>query len=290
MTTNTNLDLTPGNVKEATQGMKSSDLWQVPYDELHLLEGFNVRVHDDDYEAHIESLANSIIANGYLRDKPMSGYVANIEGISRIVITDGHSRYHAIGRAIERGAEITTIPVVTKVKGTSMEDLTVALVTSNSGRPLTPFETGIVCKRLVSYGWDEKAIASKLGVTAAYVSDLLMLQGTNKEVRDLVASGAVSATTAISTVKKHGTGAAKVLKDAVVVAKKAGKKRASVKHIQKDWKSECKRAATDLYDVVAWVKNDKGYKGLSQETKERLEGVFDALPAEPEQKTAKAKK
>lgn len=279
-----NIELVAGNVKEATQGMKSSDLWQVPFEELHVLEGFNIRVHDNEYEEHIESLVHSIMVNGYLRDKPMSGYVANVDGQSVIAIVDGHSRYEAIRRAKERGVEITTVPVVTKTKGTSYEDLIISLRTSNTGRPLTPFETGILCKRLVSFGWDEKQIAEKFGVTPAYVSDLIMLQGANKEVRDLVASGKVSTTTAISTVKKHGTAASKVLKDAVVTAQKAGKKRASVKHIAKDWKGECKRRSAELYEGVMWAYEDPNFKKLSAETQEFITKLVKSLPAEPKGK------
>lgn len=285
------LDLTPGNVKAATAGMKSSDLWQVPFDDLHLMDGFNVRIHDADYEAHIEYLTASIIANGYMRDKPMSGFIAEVDGESRILITDGHSRYEALRRAVERGTEITTIPVVTKPRGTSMEDLTVALVTANSGRPLTPFETGVVVKRLMSFGWNEKQVAEKIGVTTQYVNDLLTLQGASKEVRDLVASGVVSPTTAISTVKKHGSGAGKVLKEAVAVAKSQGKAKASAKHIQKtDWKTECRKRGTDLYDGVMWVKNDPAFNKLSESTRQVLEELIASLPPEPEDKPIPEKK
>lgn len=287
MTTNTT-ELVAGNVKEATQGMKSNDLWQVPVEELHLMEGFNVRVHDADYEAHIEYLTQSILANGYMRDKPMSGYIANVEGQSRILITDGHSRYEALKRAIERGAQISTIPVVTKPRGTTMEDLTVALVTANSGRPLTPFETGTVIKRLISFGWPEKQVAEKLGITMQYVSDLLTLQEAPKLVRDLVAKGEVSPTMAIATVKKHGNEAGKVLREAVETAKSLGKAKASAKHVKKDWKTECKKYGTDLYEALMWVKDDAGFAKLTADTQEVVNRIISMLPPEPEKKPESA--
>lgn len=283
MTTNTQpQELSPGNVKSATAGMKSGDLWQVPYEDLHILPGFNVREEDDAYLAHVEDIKRSIVANGYMRDKPLSGYVAVINGKDVVVVTDGHTRHKAVGLAIAEGAEIKTLPVVTKPKGTSMEDLTVALVTSNSGRPLTPFEKGKVAKRLVDFGWETTAIAEKFGVTSEYIDELLSLQSAPKVVRDMVRSGQVSATLAISTIKKRGAEASKVLKEAVDTAKAKGKKKASAKHVAPDWKAECKKSGVKLFDAIKSVQEDENYKLLTKATRDFIKEVLSALPPEPE--------
>lgn len=280
--TQENFELQAGNVKEATKDIKSSDLWQVPYDQLHVLPGFNVREDDDEYKAHIENLTQLIFSNGYDRTKPLAGYVAVIEGVSRIVITDGHSRHRAVGNAIGLGAEIKTIPVVTSTRGTSMEDLTVGLVTSNSGKALKPYELGTVIKRLTSFGWEEAKIAGKLNVTTGYVQDLLLLHGASKPIRDMVRTGKVAAGLAISTMKQHGTKALSILQGALETAKAAGKTKASKKDVPLTFKAATKVAGPDLYDGLMWVQNDKGYKGLSKECREYVESLINSLPADPE--------
>lgn len=283
MTTENNLELQAGNVKDATAGIKSSDLWQVPYEQLYILPGFNVREEDDaEYEAHVENLTKLMIANNYDRTKPMSGYVALIDGVSRVVVTDGHSRYKAAGRAIAAGTEIKTIPVVTATRGTSMEDLVVGLVTSNSGKPLKPYELGTVIKRLTGFGWEEDQIADKLNITKGYVQDLLLLHGATKALRDMVRTGKVAAGLAIAMLKKHGPKAVTVLQKALEGAKAEGKEKVSKKDIKGDFKSEVKKAAPKLYDVIASVKNDSAYMRLSKKTRDYIDEIIGELPEDPE--------
>lgn len=227
-------DLVAGNVKAAMReaGAASSDLWKVPRDQIRILDGFNVRSTDDpDYRAHIRSIADSIKENGFYQDKPLSGFVGKDGKADVIFLTDGHSRLAAVDIAVSEGAEITVLPVVIKPRGTSMEDLTVALYTSNTGRPLTPFETGVICKRLVGYGWEPREIAKRLGLTSKYVNDLLGLVGAPKAVRELVTTGLVSATTAIKTIRDYGATASQTLNDAVTQAKASGKNRVTAKNL-----------------------------------------------------------
>lgn len=227
---------TTGNVKAAMKeaDAKSSDLWMVPYNEIQIAEGFNVRSHDKGYEEHIDWLADQMVKHGYDRSKPMTGYVVKDDaGTNTIYITDGHSRHAAVAKAIARGAQIERIPVVTHPAGTSPEDLVASLVTSNSGRPLQPFEVATVCKRLMGYGLDEKTVAQRLGYTVPYVKDLLGLLAAPKAVREMVTKGEVSATLATKVIKEHGSKAAKVLKDAASAAKAAGKEKVTGKHVKR---------------------------------------------------------
>jgi len=228
-------DMTPGSVKGMAKdtGAGKADLLLVPVDQLQIAEGFNVRVHDAEYTKHIDWLAAQMVANGYDRTKPMSGYVVKgDDGANLVYITDGHSRHAAVLKAIEQGAAIETIPVIVHPAGTSAEDLTVALVTANSGKPLNPFEIATVCKRLQGYGHDDKAIAAKLGYTVPYVKNLFTLLSASKQVRDMVTSGKVSASLAVATVKKSGKDAAKVLKDGLAAAEAKGKKKVTGKHVK----------------------------------------------------------
>ena len=114
-------------------------------------------------------------------------------GQSVIYITDGHTRREAALLARSEGAELGLIPVVVHAKGTAMEDLNVALVRSNSGRPLTPYEIGIVCKRLMKFNMDEETIARRIGVSPRYVSSLLTLMAAPHGIRKMVEDELVSA-------------------------------------------------------------------------------------------------
>lgn len=220
---------TPGNVKDEMKAADAGrrDLWQVPIGNLKIADGFNVRIRDDEYDQHLASIKSLIKANGFRQDKPLAGFVAE----SGIIITDGHTRFAAVRSLIDDGVEIETLPVVVAPKGTTEEDLIVGLVTANSGRQLGPYEKGLVCKRLIGFGWDEGVIAEKLGLTRGYVNDLLTLVGSSRDVRDLVTSGQVAATAAMEVLKKHKGEAGAVLQAGVAVAKAAGKKKATKKHV-----------------------------------------------------------
>lgn len=209
-----------GSVKKAMAGCSSADLWKVPPARLRIKEGFNVRVRNKAYEQRVRRIADSIKANGYYSDKPLAGYPALEDGEHVIYVTDGHTRHEALMLAISEGAEIAAVPVVPKPEGTSLEDLTVALVTSNAGEPLSPFEVAVVCKRLIDYGVEEDEIAQRLGYTKTYVGGLLLLMSAPRAIRKLVESGRVSAALAVDVLKKHGSKAEEVLKAA---AEQAGK-------------------------------------------------------------------
>jgi len=215
------VELMRGNVKAAmkTAGATSADLWNVPLDNLIFLDGFNGRVDSPDYQAHVQLITQSIIDNGYYQDKPIAGFVADDgrEGAGQIIyVIDGHTRVLAARIAKEQfGAPLTTLPVVIKPKGTTMEDLTVAMIRSNEGRPFTPYETALIVKRLVDMGLTEKVISQRLGISVNYINDLLQLVGAPKLVRDMVVAGEVAATAAIKEVKKHGAKAAPRLKEAL---------------------------------------------------------------------------
>lgn len=53
------IQLIPGNVKSATQGCKSSDLWKLTRDRIVVQPGFNVRDKDVDYQARVRVIADS---------------------------------------------------------------------------------------------------------------------------------------------------------------------------------------------------------------------------------------
>lgn len=233
-------ELAPGQVgatmKAAGASPVMSGLFRVPFGALRELEDFNVRVDTSDYLSHVAELKASIKAEGYYADKPMAGYVAKEEGGNVIYITDGYTRYRALSELISEGVDgfddTYAIPVIAKSAATNLEDLTVALVLGNEGRPLSVYERAVVAKRLLNMGVEEARIAERLSITSRYLSDLLILAGASSKVRTMVIQGKVSPTEAIKTLRKEGPKASDKLAAGVKAAAEAGKSRATAKHVK----------------------------------------------------------
>jgi ParB-like chromosome segregation protein Spo0J len=247
--------MTSGNIKNAMSGANAvrADLWLVPVDQLRIASGFNVRDKTQDYAAKVEWLATQMQAHGFLRECPLTGYVAKDGDEDVIYITAGHRRLEAARLAIERGASIEKVPVITHTKGTNVEEMTVKLVTENNGDPLKPLEVARVCHRLMGYGLDCTEIGKRLSFTTTYVNQLLDLLSAPSELRDMVQSGEVSATLAVRTLKKEGSDAIPKLKKGLDAAKAKGKTKVTSKHLEKPNKEPTPKAASLPPDGKAWV-------------------------------------
>lgn len=224
-----------GGVKTAIKatGAKTRDLLMVPIEQLKVLPGLNVRIRDDVYEAHIENVKESIIANGFFQHFPISGYVGE-EGtgddkITFIYVTGGFTRLEAAKRAVKEGFELEALPTIVKPAGTSMVDLTVGLSRDNDNNPLRPYEKAIVVKRLVGYGIeDEKELARRLGFTDAYIKQLLYMMSLPPAYHDLVVKNVVSLDLAVEVARKNGAkDGIKILQDAQQTAQQAPSSRGS---------------------------------------------------------------
>ena len=239
-------DLVLGSAKAAMKdaGASSADLWKVDPRKLQVIEGFNGRIRTPDYLEHLAHIKASIAANGFYPDKPLAGYVAQVDGENVIYVTEGHTRYTAVMELLNEGVEIAAVPVVIKPKGTTIEDLTVALVTSNDGRPFTTYETALMVKRLVGFGMDEGEIAKRLNFKTGkpYVESLLLLAGAPKSIREMLIRDEITATTAIQELKKNATQAPARLEKAVEKAKAMGKSKATPKHLDKTETPVAKKA------------------------------------------------
>ncbi len=199
----------------AETGAKSRDLLMVPVDMIKTIAGFNVRIHDADYEAHIEWIKNSIIQNGFFSHKPLTGYAGKEGEQTFIYCVGGASRLEAAKRAIAAGAPITALPVVLSPAGTSMIDLTLGVAIDNDGQQLKPYERAILIKRAIGYGAEPDAIASKMGISGQYVTDLLYLLGLPNAIQQMVINNQTSAGHAVVMARKHGAEATKVLQAAI---------------------------------------------------------------------------
>lgn len=274
-------ELTSGNVKAAMSAAtaKSRDLWQVPIREIKVLPGFNPRIHDAAYEAHVEETAQSILEHGFYQDKPLAGYVANESGEQVIYVTEGSTRLAAAHRAIELGASLETLPVAVKDRSTTMEDLTVALVKGNNGKPFTPYELSIIAKRLAGFGRETGFIAKVLSVTTTYVDDLLMIAGAPTQIREWVQSGKLSVSLTVSTMKKHADKARGVLTKALENASEGGKERASAKHLPGHLRATyIKKQSAPLFAAVGELRSDPAWTQVPDTVREKIEQILAGLP------------
>jgi ParB-like chromosome segregation protein Spo0J len=227
---NFNTELVSGGSAKATMkaiGAGSSDLWKVKPQDIVVLDGYNPRVQNVAYFEGIAALAENMVANGFMQDKPLSGYIAKIDGEDKIVLQDGHRRLAAALKAIELGAQIEKVPMVMKERSDNMVDLTKSLLHANEGQPFTTYEKAILAKRFKNFGWDNASISKEMRCTVQAVGQLLDMAGAPQAIHDLVKAGQLSVTAATEMVKKHGEQAIEVAQTTVKNAAAKGKTRAT---------------------------------------------------------------
>lgn len=298
------IDLTAGSVEPAMKSAaaKSTKLYKVPVDKIKVIPGFNVRVDSDDYRAHRDDIMHSIIANGFDQTKPLAGYVAKEDDGNVIYVTDGHTRLDAvnlINADDDDTNNIEALPVLVHPATTDLTDLTVKLHTANNGRPLTPFELGVVVKRLMREdGADKDVIAKKLTITRRYLDDVLLLVNGSKPVRDAVLDGSVSSTLAIQELRRDPEEAADRIKAAVAKAKGSGKKKATAKDVGPKLKKIRKtlgyKAGDDMKDLVkqaaAQIRDAIPQDEDGDEKTANVDGAITLIIEVPAPKKAPAKK
>lgn len=211
----------------ATGATKSGKLIMVPVDSIYVIPGFNVRITDSpEYREGIAELAESITTEGFYDTQPLGCYPAVIEGEPKMALISGHRRYEAALKAIADGAEIERLPVVLKKPTSSSIDLAVSLHKENTGVRPSMMERAVLAKRLLATGLSEAEVASRLNVTERHVSDLKVLIGAPKAVRDLVSGGKISPTEAVTQLRKDG-GADKIIAAAAKAEEKAAERAAA---------------------------------------------------------------
>lgn len=280
-----NATVFPASIKATMSAAdaNSSDLYKVPVDHLRVLPGFNVRIKDAAYDAHIRQLADSIKASGFFTHRPIAGYAA-VEGDRNVIyVTDGHCRLEAAKLAISEGAPIERLPVVMAAKGTSTEDLTYELLTTNIGKSLSPLEEAIAIKRLIRYGHEPKDIASRLGCTVSKIEDRLLFISMPKTVLDMVNDGKVSYTNAIALYRQHGSLVEKKLLDLTAereaqISAEPGKKMSKRVMPAQDPAQALRKALTkhqaSMFEALQTVLADPSFKTLDSALQHRVDMVI----------------
>ena len=247
-------------------------------EKLEVEEGLNPRVPNEGYKAHIRDLVSSMVQHGFYSDKPLAGYITKRDGIDTVIVYDGGSRLVAAIEARKQGARFTTIPVVIDQKGKAKEDILVAMVRGNTGRRLAPYELGLICKRLITFNWDTKRIATELGITVQYTEKLLKLMAADFRIREMVAYERVSAETAISTLTKYPERAYEVLTEALDTAQGAGKTKVTMRFVASAMvERAAKKAAVPMYEALKSVMADDCFDALSDQNQAKLKELLSTL-------------
>ncbi|WP_288959802.1 KorB domain-containing protein [uncultured Sulfitobacter sp.] len=247
MPTSKPVDIEAGTFKDALKASeaKTGKMYAVPIGKVRVHPDFNVRIREsENYTQKIDELIASYKgrrANNmapFMPDSVLVGFVGKDGKEDVIFVTEGHRRLESATQYnadpdVEDTDEIHTLPFVLKPAGTSMSELNLSLIQSNSGDPLTPFEQGVVVKRELNRedGMSKDEIAAVLGVSRRYIDDLELLAGAPAKVRTAVVSDKVSSTLAISELRRDPKEAGARIEAAVQKATSSGKKKATKKHM-----------------------------------------------------------
>jgi ParB-like chromosome segregation protein Spo0J len=206
---------------------KQRDMYSVPIDSLQIKSEFNIRLQDQDYQNRIETLAESMLKHGFMKDRPITVMCIEQGGEPVLFVVDGHTRLLAAKLAITRGAKLDLLPVVAKPMGTTQEELLLSLHTSNTGTQLKPIELGKLLKRMHACTEEPVGVLAKMfTVSEAYAEKCMALAGLPMVVRKMLINSTISAATAleVNRVISDPQEQIKATKEAVAIAESRGSK------------------------------------------------------------------
>ena len=205
-----------------------TDVFRVDPRQLHIKDGWNKRdMNDPANIEHIDQLAKSIAEVGV--KEPLTVYWED----GKAFIENGECRWRGAIRAIEvYKADVKTIPVKGGDRYANEADRTFSQILLNSGKPFSQLEQAKVFKRLLDLGWQQNDIASKAGISAGRVSQILNLLTLTEPIKAMVTAGNVSASMAVQIVKAEGTAAEQTLKAGLEAAKAEGGTKVKPAHVE----------------------------------------------------------
>lgn len=214
-------------IKEIASGRL--DIFKVSPKILQEESGFNLRQEGSDLDQYVAELSE------YIKNKGCPGVLTIHMKDGQPFVIDGHCRRRAALLALDNGADPEMVlPCKMVDRYDNDADKIAYLISTNSGRPLTPMEKAGVCRRLHDLGLENKEIAFKTGLSISRVGQLLALLSAPQKVLDMVSRGEISASMASEEIKDNPEMAVEKLETAVDNAKAEGKKRASRKHFEPD--------------------------------------------------------
>lgn len=259
----------------AETGVKKTDMFRVPPQDLFEEEGFNQR----DYEspecvAQIEGFAKAYASGEYV--PPLVVRIDPSNG--RKFVVEGHQRKRGALLAISRGVDLPHLDCL-PFRGNDV-DRVVVQARSERGLKLTPLGLSKLYQMLHRKGLKNSEIATRMDVSVTTVESMLTLADASSDVQAMVKDGTVAASVAIDAVRKHGDKAADMLAAKLQDAKAKGKTSVKASAV-KEW-APPRKVSLNLFSSITPV-----FKAVAEDEglKELLARTDDIDPAELEGKT-----
>ncbi|BAW27374.1 hypothetical protein C206_02344 [Pseudomonas putida TRO1] len=292
------MTIVKGNIKTAMKhgdgkgrSFTAGDLWWVSPKCIKVIPGYNIRVKSRSYHEKLKELEDAIFHNGFNKDSAISVIVIKDEdGGQSIYVKRGHRRLQATLGAIARGKVIDTIPCIIASDNISEEDMTADLFDSNNGELLTPYEMAVGVKRMSRFIPDDHAaIARRLGLWPAQVSDALLLINGPIEISEYVRDDVISFTLAVQILEEHGPKALQVIEQGRARAAAAGNSTEKLKPRfvpGKVIKKAVTNAAPTMRTAIQDIRQDSGFQHLTPENQQKLDAILEQfrLAEEEEEK------
>lgn len=207
------------------EAAKRGDAIRVNINAIKVIDGFNVRVDDDELREHVASIAGALTAN--LPIPPIEVWVNPETG--DIELVDGHCRFHAYKQYAEMTVDFDGYISAVKFDGTPGQRR-MRIASSNKQLKLKPVELGrlYIDARDID-GLSRQEVAAEAGMSLAHVDQMILLASAKPEVLAAVDSGSISATEAVKLTREHGDGAVEELERRQGAAAELGKGKVTAK-------------------------------------------------------------
>lgn len=204
---------------------KRGDAIRVKLSAIKIVDGFNVRISDDELREHIAGIAGALTAN--LPIPPIEVWVNPETG--DIELVDGHCRYNAYLQYAEISDDFDGYISAVKFDGTPGQRK-MRIASSNKQLKLKPVELGrLYISARDEHGMSRQEIAAEAGMSLAHVDQHILLAGGSSEVHAAIDAGKISATEAVKLVRDHGDDAPAELERRQEIAAASGKDKVTAK-------------------------------------------------------------
>lgn len=238
--------------------------------------GFNARPIYPDHVAYMKQLQADGVDTGYL-------IVQMVDGAP--IIRDGHHRLTAVMERIAEGINVEKVKVL-EFKGDEV-DATFFMLGTQSGQQYTPLEVGGKYAELVNIrGLSYAQIAKRRGKSVQHVKDCISLTQQPVELKEMITSGAVKATTALKLVKKEGSKEAlKSIKEGIVVSKGKPITQKVIDNLAKNVITDAQKRTATAREHIAAMLDSPAFDGP---TKAHLRDTLALLDGKVSRISAKA--
>ena len=204
---------------------KRGDSIRVNLNAIQVVDGFNVRINDDELREHVAGIAGALAAN--LPVPPIEVWTNPETGVIELV--DGHCRYNAYLQYAEFTPKFDGYIDAVKFDGTPFQRK-MRIASSNKQLKLKPVELGrLYIDARDNLGATRQEIAAEAGMSLAHVDQMIKLAGGPEEIHQAVGDGVISATDAVKLIRDHGDDAPAELERRKEAAKEIGKDKVTAK-------------------------------------------------------------